>query len=162
MKRETLHAIAMAATAARAAGERARFEYTATAADFPAVRDAITLALRRGQNEILFAPRDDGAVVERLIWRCRNGAEIVLTWVNQTAQKPPGIGAGAAALADALGHPVAPPADDITRARALRTAKTKTPDELRAELGVIPNACPKCGVPLNQHDRAALDACAGA
>lgn len=160
MKREQLHAIVTAATAARAAGDRARFEYTATAADFPTVRDAITLALRRGQNDIFFTPRDDGAVVERFVWRCRNGAEIALTWVNKSGEKPDGIGSGAAALVDAIA--ASPARNDLDRARARRQGKTKTPDELRAELGLLANACPKCGIPLNQHDRAALDACAGA
>jgi len=50
--------------------------------------------------------------------------------------------------------------DDLTRARAKRIAATRTTDEINASIREFRNACPACGIPLNQHDRDALNNCA--
>lgn len=154
MKPALLHAIGMAAVAARAAGHRSRYEYTATAADYPLVRDVLTVALRRGADEIVSEPRSDGeqGQVEHHVWRFRGGGEVTLTWTNPLPGRQPKLEPGTvSAIAADLG------VIDLAAARAAKAA----PDDAAflAEIRRRVVWCHACRRTNKTHSDAELRAC---
>lgn len=61
--------------------------------------------------------------------------------------------------ADAPPHGV-PIVDDLTRMRAKRIARAKTPDEIRSAIRDAAQLCPGCGLLMRHHSDEQLDTCA--
>jgi hypothetical protein len=154
LKPAVIHAIVTAATAARAAGHRSTYTYCATAADYPVVRDALTLALRRGPDELVCEPRPSGepGQVEHHVWRFRGGGEVTLTWTNPLPGRQPKLDKGTvSAIAADLG---------VIDLGAVRAKKTQAEDaEFLADYRRRVIWCDVCRKTNKTHSDPQLRAC---